>query len=487
MPPLAPLVVGALSYSYELTAQPWLTDVEVARRRGLENAATEERFAARYAQIQRHGPYDAVPSIVALWSAVGMRAMAQEAVWYPGYPAPSSRELVQKYGLRSVSFGPSVPNAWRPYYRRMIDVALSDMQLVLPTLDVGGLAIRFQELGRDAATLALHDPASRRLLLPPSTAAGTLAHEITHDMDWQVAAKRYRTRGDYASDRAVRGATAGGGDRLALRMQDLSAGSNLPSRTSPALAEHAKRPTEILARNVDFFVAAALADRGRTDGYLSSVQDEMLTGYGTVRAPELTGIAADALVTILDEIAPIDVATRTWFLRNYGTDRTLRSYDLVRRVVESELPDVRSVAAAGIGADSTVFAAIARARDVGNQAIDLWSCRAVNSPNTSALEEGRRTVVREAAVARARGYAIRRARALLGRDAGRWVAAQLNGGPWHVAGITPDMESYLGDLVDSARRVADTPITAGRDGFELAGAARPAVIFASPLACTATP
>jgi hypothetical protein len=49
------------------------------------------------------------------------------------------------------------------------------------------------------------------------------------------------------------------------------------------------------------------------------------------------------------------------------------------------------------------------------------------------------------------------------------------------------MESYLGDLVDSARRVADTPITAGRDGFELAGAARPAVIFASPLACTATP
>jgi hypothetical protein len=475
MPPLAPLVVGARGYHHELVAQPWLSAEEVVRRRGLEDAASEELFAARYAQLQRDEPYDVVPSLVAMWSAVGMRVMAQEAVWYPGYAAPTSRELVQKFGLKSVSFGASVPEPWRPYYRRMIDVALSDIKSVLPALDVGGLSIRFQEVGPDAGVLALHDPATRKLLLPPSTAAGTLAHEITHDIDWQVALKRYHVRGDYASDRAVQASTGAGsngeGDRLALRMADLAAGANPMLRVSPRLAEHAKRPTEILARNVDFLVTAALAERGRTDGYLSSVQDELLTGYGTVRAPELTGIAADALVTSLDQIAPVVPDTRDWFLRNYGSGRTLRSYDLVRRVIETELPRSAGVAPAAIAPDRAVFERIAHARSLGDRAIDQWTCRMPDGAAGNALEEARRTVVREAAIARAKGYAIRRARALLGQDAGRWVAGQLNGAPWHVSSVTPEKEAYLRELVDGVSTVAGPPIPRGRAGFHLNGAA----------------
>src|SRR5690606_24739961 len=86
MPPNAALVVGARGYQEELVAPPWLTPEQVARRRALENAGTEERFAAEYAQLVRTSPHDVVPSLVALWGAVGMRAFSQEAVWYPGYP-----------------------------------------------------------------------------------------------------------------------------------------------------------------------------------------------------------------------------------------------------------------------------------------------------------------------------------------------------------------------------------------------------------------
>jgi hypothetical protein len=466
MPPLSPLVVGARGYHRELVAQPWLNDAERVRRRSLETAGSEERFAARYALIERKSPYDVVPSLVALWSAVGMRAMSQEAVWYPGFPAPTARDLTQRYGLRSVTFGASVPVAWRPYYRRMIDVALTDMRLVLPALDVSGLSVRFQEVGDDEGTLALHDPKQRRLLLPPATAAGTLAHEIAHDIDWQVALRRYRVRGDYASDRAVR---EGGAQRdgLALRMQDLAVGSTLPASTSPRLVAHAHRPTEILARNVDFFITASLAEQGRVDGYLSSMQDEVLTGYGTVRAPELTGVAADALVNILEKIAPMRAETRQWFLRNYGTGRTLRSYDLARRVLESEVPDAHDAAASAAVSDTAAFENITKARALGNASIDAWTCRAPAGAHNARLEQARRALVDEAAAARARGYAVRRARSLMGKPAARWVAGQLFGAPWHVDGVSPEMEVYLGELVQAAEDVSKNQSMIRPEGFTL--------------------
>lgn len=471
MPPLAPLVVGARGYHRELVAQPWLTADERDRRRGLETAGSEERFAARFALIQRKSPHDVVPSLVAMWSAVGMRAMAQEAVWYPGFPAPTARDLTQRYGLTSVTFGPSVPVAWRPYYRRMIDVALNDMRLVLPTLDVRGLSIRFQEIGRDESTLAMHDPKQRRLLLPPRTAAGTLAHEIAHDIDWQIAMHRYRVRGDYASDRAVKYGSAHA-DGLALRMQDLAVGSTLPASTAPALAAHARRPTEVLARNVDFFITSALAEKGRVNGYLSSMQDEVLTGYGTVRAPELTGVAAEALVTILEPIAPMQAESRKWFLRSYGTGRVLRSYDLARTILETEIPDARDASASAAVADTAVFENIAQSRTLANASIDAWSRRGPAGGYGADLEEARRELVRSAASAKAGGYAVRRARALMGRPAARWVAGQLFGAPWHVAGVSPEMEVYLGDLAKRVAGISAHEPIQPQKGFQLTTTAR---------------
>src|SRR5690606_19082565 len=93
----------------------------------------------------------------------------------------------------------------------------------------------------------------------------------------------------------------------------------------------------IFARNLDWFVAVSLAAQGRSNGYLSSVQDDMLTGYGTVTPPDISGRAGDALIYILDEVAPLYPETRNVFLKSYGTARAFTPFDLVRRIIETRM------------------------------------------------------------------------------------------------------------------------------------------------------
>jgi hypothetical protein len=194
MPPQAPIVIAARTYRQELVRQPWLTDEERAERQHYSEASNEERFVARYGQLNRRSPYDAAPSLAAMWAAVSLRPYAQEAIWFPGFGGPTARELEERFGLAHVRFGDDVPAEWRPYFRGMLESAIRDMQRVLPALDVRGLGIRFGASARGEATLAMHDPRTRELVLPPGSSAGTIAHEIAHDLDWQVALRRYRAR-----------------------------------------------------------------------------------------------------------------------------------------------------------------------------------------------------------------------------------------------------------------------------------------------------
>jgi hypothetical protein len=331
----------------------------------------------------------------------------------------------------------------------VIDLALTDLSRVLPALNLHGLNIYVTSEGRRNATLALHDPRRRRLVLPPLTAAGTLAHEIAHDLDWQVALERYRVRGDYASDRAVRIA----GDRFAERLHDLASAS-MESAPSERNA-HANRPAEVFARNVDFFVAVSLAAAGRSNGYLSSVQDDMLTGYGSVRPPDVTGTAGHALVAILDDVAPLYPETRDWFVRRYGLERSLTPYDLVRRMLEStapahdplRMPDMMAVLRTG----EETFDRIEAVRNAGFAAIDTWVCRAPGSTYYREHEIARRELVLHAARARARGVALDIARRMGGRRAEEWVARRLDGegGPFR---DQPDM--VLSDLLEPIIRRA---------------------------------
>ncbi|CAN5648260.1 hypothetical protein BH23GEM10_BH23GEM10_14740 [soil metagenome] len=196
MPLLAPVVIASRTHRRELLQQPWLTDEERERREVFTTTGTEEHFVARYALLSRVSPRDAVPSITAVWAGVTMRTLAQETIWFPGFGGPTNSQLVERFGLAGVHFAEGVPPEWRPYYRGRLELALQDMQRVLPALDLRGLSVRFATPVRSGATLAMHDPRARELILPPGSAAGTIAHEVAHDLDWQVALSRYRVRGD---------------------------------------------------------------------------------------------------------------------------------------------------------------------------------------------------------------------------------------------------------------------------------------------------
>ena len=79
----------------------------------------------------------------------------------------------------------------------------------------------------------------------------------------------------------------------------------------------------------------------------------------------------------------------------------------------------------------------------------------------------RRALVSHAAAARARGYAIARSRAVMGRNAAAWTAGQLLGAPWQGEGVSDEMRDYLDALVDGARSVRAEPAIASHSGFTL--------------------
>jgi hypothetical protein len=477
-PPQAPVAIAARTYRQELTRQNWLEDDERDVRLRFSDSDNEERFAARHAQVVRRSPYDAAPSLTALWTAVALRPYAQEAVWLPGFGGPTARELEERFGFAYVRFAEDVPAEWRPYFRGMLETAVRDMQRVLPALDLRGLGVRFASAQRGETTLAMHDPRSRELVLPPGSSAGTLAHEIAHDLDWQVALRRYRVRGDYASDRASRNVN----DRLAVRVRSLAQDATLDVSTSghPHANGHANRPAENFARAVDWFVAASLAAQGRMNGYLSSVQDGVLTGYGTVRPPDVSGRAGDALVNILDEVAPLYPETRESFLRGFGTGRALDALDLMRKMLEVELPvaggepdrsppilGVSMYAGPNVPSIEPAMDVIADTRTRAFAAIDDWICRAPGGAYDTQLEQARRRLVVESAAARARGAALAHARVISGEIGVRWVARRLYGGPWPQQELDEGLEALLQELVDRTGAVARVEVQRPAPSFEL--------------------
>ncbi|HSH44537.1 MAG TPA: hypothetical protein VK966_01695, partial [Longimicrobiales bacterium] len=447
LPPQTPVVVAVESHAR--SGAPTSGPQEAARDRFFASAVNEERLAAEYALLHYGTGADLAPRLAAMSAAVGLRGYAQERPWFPGFGGPTGRELEDRYGLAAVVFPDSVPAHWRPYFRRMLDTSLSDLQRVLPSLDVRGLTFRFGSRSGSPGTLAVHDPRTRTIHLPASTGAGTLAHEIAHDLDWQTALSRYAVRGDYGTDRAVRLED----ERLASVLRGLTAASLSAAETPEHLRSHASRPAEVFARGVDWFVAVALAREGRINGYLSSIQDEVLTGYGTVTPPDITGRAGQSLMALLDEVAPVYPATRQWFLESYGRARPLSAWDLTRRMLETPLeggePGVgleELVPARDIGDVDAVneplglpvptvtrladaLAALhdlASLRDQALAAVD-GSCQVV-ATNTRAAG-ARRQLVRQVAEARARGIAMDAARDLMGPEGPVWLAERLAGRP----------------------------------------------------------
>jgi hypothetical protein len=413
MPPVTPIVIAARQFSREAGQTRWLSEQERRSRVNFAGAAlTEEAFVVEHARLRPVSPTDAGPARVALQAAVALRAYAQESVWFPGMPAPAPGELEKNYGLGSVTFDRAVPAGWRPYYRRMVASALDDLYRVMPALRLNGLRVHFGPLPEGTEALAIHDPRGRELLLPPATAAGTLAHELAHDIDWQMSVRRYRVRGDYATDRSTRGA-----DGLSAQVRSLASASLAPANEA-MLNAHARRPAEIFARGVDWYVAVSLAREGRRNGYLSSVQDELITGYGTVRPPDVSGAAGDALMSILAELAPVYREQRDAFRAQYGTRRAPRSYDLVRAVTETRAPTLPTFVGELQALQTRRSAALAAVNGVGCGLADV----------RSDLRSARRELVLTAALANARGIAVRYGSLWLGPAGRDLLAREFYGG-----------------------------------------------------------
>lgn len=326
-PPQPPVAVAVADGRKALLEDPGLTEAARQQRmRFVDAALSEERFAAAHAQLDEAGRTAAAST--ALAAAVSLRTHAQEPVWFPGFAGPSVQDLKERHGL-DVAFAPDVPPDWQPYYARLLDLALADLVRVMPALDVAGLRVIVTSRHAYRGTLAVHEPRRRRIVLPPESAAGALAHEIAHDLDWQLALGRYDIRGDYASDAAARGAN----DPLARRLRDLAAA--YPDPSGDRAESHANRPTEVFARSVEWYVAVALAAQDRSNGYLTSIQDELLKGYGSARPPGASGVAGEALIAILDEVAPLPLASRAAYLARYGRAPALTPAELVARATGS--------------------------------------------------------------------------------------------------------------------------------------------------------
>jgi hypothetical protein len=399
-----------------------------------------ERFVAELSVLRHAGTDGPGPEGVALAVGVALRSLAQEPVWFPGLPAPTARELRTRFGLASVTFADEVPEAWRPYYLRMLEVSLRDLALVFPSFTVQGLRVRFGEAQREDA-LATHDPGPRTLTLPPATSAGTLAHELAHDLDWQAARARYGVRGTYRTDRAVRFR----GDHLAAAVRSLAAAPLEPPGLGPGdVVDPSRRPAEVFARNVDWFVAASLARRGLSNGYLTSVQDAHLTGYAAAAPPDAQGTSAAAVARILGEVAPVPDEDLRWFLERFGPGHVPPAAEAVRAVLEDPLP----------------------AEDAARTACAPGAAGPVLREDPL---RGRLTAL--AARARARGEALEQAERIAGREGRSWMTRKLDGLLWSPVPVDSATAEMLDPLVRRAEpgsTGAGLPLT--ESPFALAGA-----------------
>ncbi|MCC7055566.1 MAG: hypothetical protein IT355_20010 [Gemmatimonadaceae bacterium] len=321
-PPLAPSASRALSMLISVRTRPVQSQVRLSvldarlvavdRRateqprvtRMLLGATNEETVVMTLADVSGDTSLAPIASAAALLASQGMRTLAQEQPFHPGAVAPRPDQVALRLGLASLTFGRDVPAAWRPYYAREFAAAVDALREVFPRASFAGLNVRIGDQVLSGA-LAVHDPRTRTLTLPLATGFGAVGHELMHDLDWQSARDYANRQGTYATDNAWRGARSQPiAAPLARLAEFVPAGS-----TTNAYLQEARRPAELLARGADWFLASALARKGRVSGALSAVQDSWVRGYASAAGPVAFADHAAALSALFD-VMPM-LAART--------------------------------------------------------------------------------------------------------------------------------------------------------------------------------
>ena len=415
LPPSAAVVVTMRMHREHTTG--FRADAAMAMRDGLiRRSVNEETLVASYARLAQLPDSARRGSAAALLSAaVALRPMAQSQPWFPGDPGPTVADLSEEFGLEGVSFESSVPAAWRPYFLNQIAEALRDEQSVLPGFFQDGLRIAFRLGPLPDSALAMHDPKSRTLELSLWTSGGTLAHELAHDLDWQAARQLFAGSAGYSTDHAMREQRG----PLANSMRGLTearlirpAGAADPQRGS-------MRHAELFAQSTDWLVASALARRGRVNGFLSAVQDPLITGYAAGSPTAIGSIGGQALASALGQMTYLPDSVRDGFLAQWAQPSTVDPVLLVRRVLETPVSW----------------------RSVWNRPnrFSPPSLAATNGDGLSCLVSGdspaaraRLRLLNRAVETRARGTALRRARYRYGTTP-PWAKGLLGAPPWSPA------------------------------------------------------
>ncbi|MCC6316693.1 MAG: hypothetical protein IT361_03290 [Gemmatimonadaceae bacterium] len=420
-PPQAPIVVTMGGFGNYVTAGGLTPGSRAARSTFVARARSEEELVAAYEQLRVTEAYAAEAALSVVTAAVAMRPYAQEQPWFAGDAGPTVDELRRDFGVAAVDFDASVPGAWQPYFTRMLASVVTDLRRVFPDLDVSGLTVRFGPSPLKERALALHDPLTRTVYFPIETSAGAMAHEFSHDLDWQAARRRYGSQNSYRTDRSMRQYR----DGLAATL-DRMAGSAASGRRGVRVSPGGDRPTEAFARGVDWIVASWLASEGVMNGYLSAVQDEWLTGYASASAPQRDLSDGDATMIALREITTVAPGMVTWFAEAYGDARRASLSDAVRRTLLAPLPrvDLRSGTMGMSG-----WAAALQTLRASPDASGNWSCQ-LRTPALSRSDVAMlRTAMETAADARVRGLTQR-----WGDHAARtrssWRLRSLGGAPW---------------------------------------------------------
>lgn len=265
-----------------------------------DRALDEETVVAEATLARRNTADDVVAAGILLDIASALRPYGQERI---GTNAATVADLRARFGVR-IRFGSKVSAREQARSLDMLAYALEDMRAIMRSMDLAGLTFHIAPIDPEAGHLAFHDPARRVIRLDPATMSGTLAHEIGHDLDWQLARRKYRTRKTYATDFATRTSR-----NLAYTVENLIAVA-APMDPPNASERIANRPAEVFARRFEWYVASALALEGRSNGDLSSVQSDWNPGYGSARRPDATAGSAKAFASLLAEATRMDRTQR---------------------------------------------------------------------------------------------------------------------------------------------------------------------------------
>jgi hypothetical protein len=233
-------------------------------------------------------------------------------------------------GIARVAFDRGLDPGWRVPAVLELESAIADLRLALPALTLDGLSVRVGNSPKGDLALALHDPGTRTIYLPPASGAGTIAHELAHDLDWQTARTQLGLRGTYATDRAARL----GAEPLATAVRALA---DTRSRGARARS-NSERPAELFARGADWYVAAMLAREGRMNGALTSVQDLDLPGFAGATAPIPGTGAGDAIVEALRRVTPLPPVGVHWFQTRFGGTAPMPAGAVARLALDAPSP-----------------------------------------------------------------------------------------------------------------------------------------------------